>query len=100
MINSNLIKNAEFLDKHNSKQNLKLGSFAEMNQTHSDIVLEIDKKGTFYLNSAIVPRYKTNTKGELFVNFSWVEFEENKLKHISHRWYSEMGEIFEEEILF
>jgi succinate dehydrogenase / fumarate reductase cytochrome b subunit len=46
MINSNLIKNAEFLNKHNSKPNLKLGSFADMNQTHSDIVLEIDKKGT------------------------------------------------------
>ena len=41
MINSNLIKNVEFLNKHNSKQNLKLGSFADMNQTHSDIVLEL-----------------------------------------------------------
>ena len=28
------------------------------------------------------------------------EFEENKLKHISHRWYSETGEISEEEVLF
>ena len=63
-------------------------------------MFKIDKKGTVYLNSAIVPRYKTNTNGELFVNFSWVEFAENKLKHISHRWYSELGEIFEEEILF
>ena len=42
MINSNLIKNVEFLNKYNSKQNLKPGSFADMNQTHSDIVLEID----------------------------------------------------------
>ena len=63
-------------------------------------MFKIDKKGTVYLNSAIVPRYKTNTKGELIVNFSWVEFEEKKLKHISHRWYSELGEICEEEILF
>ena len=47
MIYSNLIKNAEFRNKHNSKPNLKLGSFADMNQTHSDIVLEIDKKGTY-----------------------------------------------------
>ena len=60
----------------------------------------IDKEGTIYLNSAIVPRYKTNTNGELFVNFSWVEFVENELAHISHRWYSELGEICEEEILF
>ena len=63
-------------------------------------MFKIDKEGTAYLNSAIVPRYKTNTKGELFINFSWVEFVENKLTHISHRWYSELGEIFEEEILF
>ena len=62
-------------------------------------MFEIDKEGTAYLNSAIVPRYKTNSKGELFVNFSWVEFVENKLAHISHRWYSELGEVSEEEIL-
>ena len=63
-------------------------------------MFQIDKEGTAYLNSAIVPRYKTNTKGELLVNFSWVEFIDNKLNHISHRWYSELGEICEEEILF
>ena len=63
-------------------------------------MFEIDKEGTAYLNSAIVPRYKTNTKGQFLVNFSWVEFVENKLKHISQRWYSELGEIWEEEILF
>ena len=60
----------------------------------------VDKQGTAYLNSAIVPRYKRNIKGELFVNFSWVEFEEIKLSHISHRWYTKFGEISEEEILF
>ena len=53
MINSNLIKNVEFLNKYNSKQNLKLGSFAHMNQTHSDIVLEIDKKGTYEADALI-----------------------------------------------
>ncbi|ABM71961.1 putative transcripton factor [Prochlorococcus marinus str. MIT 9515] len=63
-------------------------------------MFEIDKKGTAYLNSAIVPRYKKNEKGELAVNFSWVEFRGTKLTHISHRWYSELGEILEEEILF
>ncbi len=59
----------------------------------------IDKEGTAYLNSAIVPRYKRNLENELIVNFSWVEFEENKLSHVSHRWYSESGEVCEEEIL-
>ncbi len=53
MINSNLIKNAEFRNKHNSKPNLKLGSFADMNQTHSDIVLEIDKKGTYEADALV-----------------------------------------------
>ena len=63
-------------------------------------MFKIDRKGTCYLNSAIVPRYKNNKKDELLVNFSWVEFVENKLTHISHRWYSELGEICEEEIFF
>ena len=53
MINSNLIKNVEFLNKFNSKKNLKLDSFADMIQTHSDIVLEIDKKGTYEADALI-----------------------------------------------
>jgi len=63
-------------------------------------MFKIDKAGTAYFNSAVVPRYKKNEKGELLVNFSWVEFIENKLSHISHRWYSDSGEVYEEEILF
>ena len=63
-------------------------------------MFKIDKEGTAYLNSAVVPRYKTNSKGELVLNFSWVEFVDKKLSHVSHRWYSESGEICEEEILF
>ena len=53
MINSNLIKNVEFQNKNYSKQNLKLDSFADMNQTHSDVVLEIDKKGTYEADALI-----------------------------------------------
>ena len=45
----------------------------------------IDKEGTAYLNSAIVPRYKNNIEGDLLVNFSWVEFVDNKLSHISNK---------------
>ena len=60
-------------------------------------MFKIDNYGTAYLNAAVVPRYKTNEDGELFINFSWVEFEKDKLKHVSHRWYSQDGEIFEEE---
>ena len=63
-------------------------------------MFKIDKKGTAYLNSAIVPRYKSNESGQLLVNFSWVEFAESKLSHISQRWYSETGSLCEEKILF
>ena len=63
-------------------------------------MFKVDNKGTAYLNTAVVPRYKNNEEGKLFINFSWVEFEENKLKHVSHRWYSESGEICEEEKLY
>ena len=61
-------------------------------------MFKIDKKGTAYLNSAIVPRYKTSENGQLLVNFSWVEFLQNKLTHVSHRWYSEDGTLCEETI--
>ena len=60
-------------------------------------MFKVDNKGTAYLNTAVVPRYKKNEEGKLFINFSWVEFEGGKLKHVSHRWYSECGEICEEK---
>ena len=61
-------------------------------------MFKIDKKGTAYLNSAVVPRYKNDAKGKLLINFSWVEFVDNKLFNISHRWYSEEGALYEETI--
>ena len=60
-------------------------------------MFKVDIKGTAYLNTAVVPRYKKNEEGKLFINFSWVEFEGTKLKHVSHRWYSECGKICEEK---
>ena len=60
-------------------------------------MFKIDYKGTAYFNTAVVPRYKFDVNGKLLMNFSWVEFEENKLKQVSHRWYSESGEICEED---
>ena len=59
-----------------------------------------DRKGTAYLNTAIVPRYKITKEGKFIINFSWVEFEDKKLNHVSQRWYSELGEIEKEVILF
>jgi len=60
----------------------------------------IDKRGTAYLNSAVVPRYKKNEEGEIFINFSWVEFQNKKLSHISQRWYNNSGDMVSENILF
>ena len=63
-------------------------------------MFKIDSKGTFYFNTALVPRYKTDEDGELLINFSWIEFENKELRHVSHRWYSESGEIREEDKFF
>ena len=63
-------------------------------------MFKIDNKGTAYLNTAVVPRYKKDVEGKLLINFSWVEFEEKKLKQVFHRWYSESGEIYEEDKFF
>ncbi len=46
------------------------------------------------------PRYKTDEDGKLLINFSWVEFEKKELINVSHRWYSESGEICEEDKYF
>ncbi len=59
-----------------------------------------DKNNTAYLNCAIVPRYKMIKNDEVLVNFSWIEFQNKKLKFISQRWYSEYGVLRSENILF
>ena len=63
-------------------------------------MFKVDSKGTIYLNTAVVPRYKTDEDGKLLINFSWIEFENKELRHVSHRWYSESGEIREEDKFF
>ena len=60
----------------------------------------VDKRGTAYLNCAVVPRYKKNENDEIIINFSWIEFHDNKLSYISQRWYTELGDIFCEDKLF
>jgi len=59
-----------------------------------------DKCGTAYLNCAIVPRYKKTQNEEILINFSWIEFENKKLTFISQRWYSELGNLRIENVLF
>ena len=63
-------------------------------------MFKVDNLGTFYLNAAVVPRYKKDEEGKTLVNFSWVEFCDNKLTYIAQRWYSISGKMENEEILF
>jgi len=53
MNNSNLIKNVVFQNKHKSQKDLNIGSYADMNQTHSDVVLEIDKYGKYEADALV-----------------------------------------------
>ena len=48
-----------------------------------------DVWGTAYLNAACVPRKGKDLSGQSLTHFSWVEFEGNKLVHVSHRWYKD-----------
>ena len=63
-------------------------------------MFKIDRKETIYFNTAVVPRYKTDVDGKLLINFSWIEFKKKELINVSHRWYSESGEICEEDKFF
>ena len=76
--------------------------------THSELkrnlgqrqMFVIDRGGTAYLNCAVVPRYKKNDRGDVYINFSWIEFKNKNLNFVSQRWYSEIGELMSEDIFF
>ncbi len=59
-----------------------------------------DKFGTGYLNAACVPRTGIDKSGDLLCHFSWVQFCNAKINHISHRWYRRDASIAYEEKLF
>ena len=60
----------------------------------------LDKYGTAYLNSACVPRRGKDVLGNSLCHFSWIEFTNGKLTHLSHRWFLENGSIaYEEKLL-
>ncbi len=59
-----------------------------------------DTWGTGYLNAACVPRKGKSKEGEYLFHFSWVEFVDNNLYHVSHRWFRKNGSIAYEDILF
>ena len=95
-ISINFIQKQRFLD---------LVVFGHM---HSDLcrgkgkrrMFHIDKAGTFYLNAAVVPRYKKASDNSNLINFSWVVFKKKRIIEISSRWYSANGEINESEVFF
>ena len=58
-----------------------------------------DLWGTCYLNAACVPRRGVNASGENLCHFSWVEFSNGCLSHVSHRWYRQDGYLAYEEKL-
>ena len=61
----------------------------------------IDKiRNTAYLNAACVPRKIMDEDGEKLTHFSWVEFSDGKLIHVSHRWYRNNSSVAYEELLF
>ncbi len=56
--------------------------------------------GTAYLNAACVPRRGRDSSGEHLTHFSWVEFKDKELKHVSHRWFrSDASLAYEERLL-
>ena len=60
----------------------------------------VDNLGILYLNTASVPRKGKNYEGVFLHHFSWVEFKENKVHNVSHRWYTKFGELAYVEELF
>lgn len=58
-----------------------------------------DRGGTVFLNAACVPRRGLDADGRCLCHWSWVEFEQGKLLHVSHRWYLPDGTLAYAETL-
>ena len=56
-----------------------------------------DCRGLVYINAACVPRSGHDAQGRLLRHFSWAEFTNKKLSHLSHRWYASEGQLIYEE---
>ncbi|MFO7628670.1 MAG: TIGR04168 family protein [Prochlorococcaceae cyanobacterium] len=59
-----------------------------------------DRQGTFYLNTACVPRHGEDGAGRALRHFSWVELEAGLPSLISHRWYDLKGTLLYEQRLW
>ena len=59
-----------------------------------------DRRGTVFLNAACVPRRGLDDQGRGLCHFSWVEFEDDQLSHVSHRWFLADGSVAYAETLY
>ena len=59
-----------------------------------------DRRGTVFLNAACVPRRGLDQRGRELCHFSWVEFEDDQLSHVSHRWFLADGRVAYAETLY
>ena len=55
--------------------------------------------GTVYLNTACVPRRFKDSNGDILTHLSWVEFVDNQLSYVSHRWFRVDCSIASEKVL-
>ena len=58
-----------------------------------------DRHGTVFLNAACVPRRGLDSEGRTLCHWSWVEFDQGELVHVSHRWYLPDGSVAYAETL-
>jgi len=59
-----------------------------------------DRRGTVFLNAACVPRRGLDEQGRGLCHFSWVEFDDDQLSHVSHRWFLDDGSVAYAETLY
>ena len=89
------------------RRNIKVPELVVFGHTHhylkrgkgKRITFIKDVWGTAYLNAACVPRRGKDLTGEDLCHFSWVEFKNNQLSHVSHRWFRNDASLAYEEVL-
>ena len=59
-----------------------------------------EKRSIAYLNAASVPRKGVDVNEKLISHFSWVEFNDGMLTHVSHRWFCPDASIAYQEDLY
>lgn len=58
-----------------------------------------DRRGMAMINAACVPRSGLDHQDQLLLHLSWAEFQNNRLTHLSHRWFSPDGQLRHQEQL-